>query len=424
MRSDVSRASGDEPAHPPRLSAGGVRLEATSAELTGIGDEFRAQRDGNRAGLDGIADDEDDARETRQQQEEEESDDDHGSNATTGEFTPRVAGLPPTHSFPPAERNPVLEKIVCLALPDTAPFEFGVVCEVFGIDRSAQGGPTFEFVVATPDPGPVRTSLGFPLVIEQDLSACADADLIAVPAHAIGFSDPRVTAVLRDAVARGAWVLSVCSGAFVLADAGILDGRRATTHWMHAANLAATYPLIDVDPDVLFVQDGRVITSAGTAAGIDACLHLVREELGAAAANVIARRMVVPPQRDGGQAQCIPFAVPESRDDSLAELADWMLEHLDEELSIERLSRRALMSTRTFARRFRAEFGATPAAWLNGQRIIRAQHLLEESDLALESVAQRVGFGTAAVMRHHFSRVLGTTPFDYRRTFGARERVS
>lgn len=328
------------------------------------------------------------------------------------------------HTFLPPWKGPaVLRRIVCLALPETAPFEFGTVCEVFGVDRSDQGGPSFAFAVATPDPGPVATSLGFPMIIEQDLSVCADADLIAVPAHAVRDVDPRVAQALRAAVDRGAWVLSVCSGAFVLAASGILDGRRATTHWMHAARLASEYPAVRVDPDVLFVQDGRVITSAGTAAGIDACLHLVREELGAAAANVIARRMVVPPQRDGGQAQFIPFAVPERRDDSLAETADWMLEHLDEDLPVERLARRALMSTRTFARRFRAEFGATPAAWLNGQRILRAQQLLEESDLGLEPVAQRVGFGTAAVMRHHFTRSVGTTPYEYRRTFGARGRA-
>jgi transcriptional regulator GlxA family with amidase domain len=317
----------------------------------------------------------------------------------------------------------VLKKVVTLVLPETAPFEFGVICEVFGIDRSDMGGPVFDFHVATADPGPVPTSLGFPIVVQEGLEVCADADLIAVPAHAIRGSDPRFLQVLRDAEARGAWVLSVCSGAFVLAEAGLLDGRRATTHWMHADRLAREYPRVEVDPDVLFVEDRRVITGAGTAAGIDAALHLVRREHGAAAANVIARRMVVPPQRDGGQSQFIQIVVPECRDESLAELADWMLEHLDEELGIDRLARKALMSTRTFARRFRAEFGTTPAAWLNRQRLIRAQHLLEESDLGLEPLAQQAGFGTAAVMRHHFLKVLGTTPHDYRRTFGAREPV-
>ncbi len=313
----------------------------------------------------------------------------------------------------------MLKKVVLLALPGTAPFEFGVICEVFGIDRSETGGPAFDFTIATADPGPVRTSLGFDMMIEAGLDVAADADLIAVPAHATGGTDERFLQVIRDAEQRGAWILSVCSGAFVLAQAGVLEGRRATTHWMHTDRLARQFPGTVVDPDVLFVEDRRVITSAGTAAGIDAALHLVRLEYGAAATNVIARRMVVPPQRDGGQAQYIPSPVPDRASDSLAAVCEWMLEHLDEDLTVERLARRALMSPRTFARRFRDDLGATPAAWLNRQRILRAQYLLETSDRALETVAQQTGFGTAAVMRHHFLRVLQTTPTNYRRAFGA-----
>jgi transcriptional regulator GlxA family with amidase domain len=314
----------------------------------------------------------------------------------------------------------MLEKVVVLAIPGTAPFEFGVICEVFGIDRSDTGGPCFDFSIATADPGPVRTSLGFDMIIENDLSVAADADLIAVPAHSVGPVDERYLDVVRAAEARGAWVLSVCSGAFVLAQAGILDGRRSTTHWMHTDRLAERYPLTDVDPDVLFVEDRHVVTSAGTAAGIDAALHIVRREHGAAATNVIARRMVVPPQRDGGQSQYIEAPMPERRSDSFALVTEWMLENLGEDLTIEQLARRALMSTRTFARKFRAELGTTPAAWLNRQRIHRAQQLLEETDDGLEQVAQQAGFGTASVMRHHFLKVLGTTPSTYRRAFGAR----
>ncbi|WBU37793.1 GlxA family transcriptional regulator [Homoserinibacter sp. YIM 151385] len=314
----------------------------------------------------------------------------------------------------------MLKKVVALVLPGTAPFEFGVVCEVFGVDRSESGGPRFDFHLATADPGPVETSLGFTMDIDQDLSVCADADLVAVPAHRIGGVDERYLQVLRDAEARGAWILSVCSGAFVLGEAGILDGRRATTHWMYTDRLADEYPRAAVDCDVLFVEDRKVITSAGTASGIDAALHLVRVEHGAAAANVVARRMVVPPQRDGGQAQYIASPVPERRADSLAEVVDWMLEHLDRDLSVDELARKALMSSRTFARRFRAELGTTPAAWLNRQRIVRAQGLLEGGDEGLEVVAQRSGFGSAAVMRHHFLKVLQTTPTAYRRTFGDR----
>lgn len=316
----------------------------------------------------------------------------------------------------------MLRKVVCLVLPGTAPFEFGVVCEVFGVDRSDTGGPEFDFAVATAEPGPVPMSLGFPILVENDLSIAADADLVAVPAHLVDADgvDERYLRVVRDAVARGAWVLSVCSGAFVLAEAGVLDGRRATTHWMHADRLARRYPRVEVDADVLFVQDGTVVTSAGTAAGIDAALHIVRTEHGAAATNVIARRMVVPPQRDGGQSQYIPTPVPERRADSFAEVTDWMLQNLDQDLTVDQLARKALMSSRTFARRFRADLGTTPAAWLNRQRILRAQQLLEQTDAGLEEVARLAGFGTAAVMRHHFLKVLQTTPTAYRRTFSCR----
>jgi len=315
----------------------------------------------------------------------------------------------------------VLRSVALVALPGLAPFEFGVVCEVFGIDRTAQGGPAFDLRIVTTDPGPVTTSLGFDMVVEGDLSGAEDADLLAIPALPRSPVDERVLDLLRRAHARGAWILSVCSGAFVLAQAGILDGRRATTHWMHTDELAERFPSVRVDPDVLFVQEGRIVTSAGTAAGIDACLHIVREEWGAAAANVVARRMVVPPQRHGGQAQYIRTPIPEARADSFAEVTEWMLDNLDQELAVETLARRALMSPRTFARRFRADLGTTPLAWLNRQRLLRAQQLLEETDLTLETIAGRVGFGTAAVMRHHFVRVLQTTPAAYRRTFACAE---
>ena len=314
----------------------------------------------------------------------------------------------------------MLRKVVLLAIPGVAPFEFGVVCEVFGIDRSDTGGPKFDFTIATADPGPVRTSLGYTMDISAGLEIAGDADLIAVPAHSIDTIDHRFLRILQEAEARGAWILSVCSGAFALAQAGILDGRRATTHWMHTARLAREYPRTTVDPDVLFVEDRRVVTSAGTAAGIDAALHIVREEFGAAATNVIARRMVIPPQRDGGQAQYIQSPVQDSCSDSLASVSEWMLDNLSEDLTIDLVARKALMSSRTFARRFRADMGTTPAAWLNRQRILRAQQLLELTDRGLETIAQETGFGTAAVMRHHFMKVLQITPTHYRRTFGER----
>lgn len=315
----------------------------------------------------------------------------------------------------------MLRKVALLAIPGLAPFEFGVICEVFGVDRSEMGGPSFELVIATSRPGPVRTSLGFEMIIEHDLETVADADLVAVPAHGVGPVDEPYLEVIRAAEARGAWVLSVCSGAFALAQAGILEGRRATTHWMHTDRLAEWYPGTTVDPDVLFVEDRKVVTSAGTAAGIDAALHIVRKEHGAAATNVVARRMVVPPQRDGGQSQYINSPVAECKSDSFAAVAEWMLQNLAEDLTIDQLARKALMSSRTFARRFRAEMGTTPAAWLNRQRIMRAQQLLEETDLGLETIAHQTGFGSAAVMRHHFVKVLQVSPLAYRRAFGARE---
>ena len=314
----------------------------------------------------------------------------------------------------------MLKNVVLLAIPGVAPFEFGVVCEVFGIDRGDTGGPSFDFTIVTADPGPVETSLGYDMMITNGLEAAAHADLIAVPAHRIEHIDERYLEVIRAAEARGAWVLSVCSGAFALAQAGILEGRRATTHWMHTDRLARRYPGTEVDPDVLFVEDRKVVTSAGTAAGIDAALHIVRKEHGAAATNVIARRMVVPPQRDGGQSQYIEQPVKAECADSFASVAEWMLENLSQDLTVDQLARRALMSSRTFARRFRADMGTTPAAWLNRQRLIRAQQLLEETDYGLEAIAQQTGFGTAAVMRHHFVKVLQTSPQAYRRAFGAR----
>jgi transcriptional regulator GlxA family with amidase domain len=313
----------------------------------------------------------------------------------------------------------MLNKVVLLAIPGFSPFEFGVICEVFGIDRTASGGPAFDFTIGTAVPGPVKTTL-LDVIVENDLSAASEADLIAVPAHGTGPVEEAYLEVIRDAEKRGAWILSVCTGAFALGYAGVLAGRRSTTHWMHTDQLARTFPETTVDPDVLFVEDRNVVTGAGTAAGIDAALHVVRKELGASAANVIARRMVVPPQRDGGQSQYIENPITECSIDSLARVTDWMLENLDQDLTVDQLARRALMSPRTFARRCRADTGTTPAAWLNRQRIIRAQQLLEQTSRPLEEVAAEAGFGAAAVMRHHFLKVLQTTPTAYRRAFGSR----
>src|SRR5690606_11204377 len=231
------------------------------------------------------------------------------------------------------------------------------------------------------------SSLGFTVNVDNDLSAAADADLIAVPAHGAGPVDQSFLDVIRAAEKRGAWILSVCTGAFVLGYAGVLAGRPPTTNCMSTDKLADNCPDHVGDPDVRFVEDRHVVAEAGTAAGIDAALHVVRKELGASAANVIARRMVVPPQRDGGQSQYIESPITECSNDSLARVTDWMLENLDQDLTVDQLARRALMSPRTFARRFRADTGTTPAAWLNRQRIIRAQQLLEQTSRPLEEVA-------------------------------------
>ena len=315
----------------------------------------------------------------------------------------------------------MLHKIAVVLMEDVAVFEFGVLAEVFGIDRTEDGVPPFDFRVCSIRPGePLRTSSHSQVIAPYGLEVIEDADLVAVPATTVRGEYPEeVLDALRAASARGAQLLTVCSGAFVLGAAGLLDGVRCTTHWRYAADFTARFPDAKLDPDVLFVDDVNIITSAGTAAGIDACLHLVRRELGTAVATSIARRMVVPPQRDGGQRQFVDLPVPETAGESLQPVLDWMMDNLTVEHTVPALARRAQMSDRTFARRFVAETGTTPHKWLTLQRVLHARTLLEETSLGIEEIATASGFGTAALLRHHFRRVVGVSPQDYRRTFHA-----
>ncbi len=313
----------------------------------------------------------------------------------------------------------MLTRVAVPVLDGVAPFELGVLCEVFGVDRSDEGLPTYEFHVCGPGGRPVRTSVGFTLTPDSDLGPLSTADLIGVPPEADETPIPTELAeALRRAVDRGAWVVSLCTGAFALGAAGLLDGRRCTTHWRHAERLAKEFPLADVECNSLWVEDGRVITSAGTAAAIDMCLHLVRTVHGSGVATKLARRMVVPPQRSGGQAQFIDVPVPRRPDAATLEpLLSWLMANLEAPTTVDDLAARVHMAPRTFARRFRAETGTTPHDWITEQRVLQARRLLEETDLGVDAVAVRVGFGDAATLRHHFTRRVGATPASYRSTF-------
>jgi transcriptional regulator GlxA family with amidase domain len=317
-------------------------------------------------------------------------------------------------------RRHTVATVICHGV---APFEMAVPCEVFGIDRSELGVPWYRHLICAAESPPIRSSQGFTIDTPYGLEEVVKADTVVVPAWGATQLDsdppPELLDALRTAHRRGARILSVCSGAFVLAAAGLLDGRRATTHWMHAEALAERYPSIEVDPDVLYVDEGDVMTSAGTAAGIDLCLHVVRLDFGAEIANAVARRMVVPPHREGGQAQFVeaPMTSGDPGSDRFAATLEYMLGHLDEALSVETMADRAAMSPRTFARRFRATTGTTPGQWLVRQRVLLAQRLLETTDDPVELIALRCGFGAAAGLRLHFRRVLDTSPLVYRRTF-------
>jgi transcriptional regulator GlxA family with amidase domain len=311
--------------------------------------------------------------------------------------------------------------VVALIGNGVSPFEFAVACEIFGIDRSQLGVPWYRFAVCSEDPSPVSTAVaGVSIAVEHGLATLRRADTIVVVPMSGSPEEPApaLHAALRSAHARGARILSLCTGAFTLAAAGLLDDRPATTHWRWADLLAERYPRVRVDPRVLYVDDGDILTSAGSAAGIDLCLHVVRKDFGAEVANAVARAIVVPPHREGGQAQYLSQPVRDVHASQLfAETLDWALGHLDEDLPVHVLAHRSAMSPRTFARRFREATGTTPHQWVLRQRVLFAQRLLEATDLPIDLVAGQSGLGSATNLRQQFQRVVGTAPSAYRRTF-------
>lgn len=309
-----------------------------------------------------------------------------------------------------------------------AAFELGVAHEVFGLDRSEYASPWYRFRVIGAFGQDIPVTGGdWTISTPYTLDDLAEAETVILPVWPDRGrpAPPHLLDAVRAVHERGGRLVSVCSGAFLLAQAGLLEGRRATTHWMYTNEFASLYPAVDVDRNVLFVDAGDgIYTSAGTAAGIDLCLHIVRLDHGAEVANKVARRMVVPPQRDGGQAQFVDAPVPElCDDDPIARTLDWAMAHLDAPMTVEELAGHAMLSPRSFARRFRAATGTTPMQWVLRQRVLLAQRLLETSTLSVDRVAEECGFGTATALRVHFRRTVGTTPMAYRRTFGADAQV-
>ncbi|WEB44183.1 helix-turn-helix domain-containing protein [Streptomyces yunnanensis] len=315
---------------------------------------------------------------------------------------------------------PAVHRVVALVRPPQSTFELGCAAEVFGIERRGVA-VRYVFGVCTEDPGPVATLAGYDMLVPDGLTALDRADTIVLPGWLPPGEppSPAVVRALRRAHDRGARVVSICSGAFALAHAGLLDGRRATTHWARAGELAARFPAVQVDPDVLYVDHGDVATSAGSGAGIDLCLHLVRADHGAGYAAQVARSMVMPPHREGGQLQFTAPPHPVQMDGSLAPLLEWTTARLDEPLTVEELAAHEGVSARTLARRFTDQLGASPGQWLLAQRITAARELLESTDLPLDAVARRVGLSSATNLRRRFLRALGTTPGAYRRAFRA-----
>ncbi|MGK5551751.1 GlxA family transcriptional regulator [Actinomadura kijaniata] len=309
--------------------------------------------------------------------------------------------------------------VAVLVRPGVMPLELGIVHQLFGSARTG-GEPLYEVVTCAPEPGDVRTDADFAVRVPRGPETLAAARTVVVPAAHGADETDRLDGPLRAALARvrpGTRIASICTGAFVLAAAGLLDGRRATTHWRSAELFRRLFPRVGLDPDVLYTDEGDVLTSAGEAAGIDLCLHMIRTDHGAAVANDVARRTVVPPHRDGGQAQYIPRPVAEPGSPSTSAARAWALRHLDRPISLRDLAERESVSVRTFTRRFRQEVGTSPARWLLRQRVERARQLLETTDLPVERIAADVGLGTAASLRRRMRETVGVSPRSYRRTF-------
>ncbi|RKR90406.1 AraC family transcriptional regulator with amidase-like domain [Micromonospora pisi] len=324
-------------------------------------------------------------------------------------------------------KNPAMSsrqhRIAVLALDHVVGLDLGTPSQIFGTARDAEGRRCYRVDACTPGGLPVRSTAGFQVLPDHGLELLEQADTIIVPGvHAgpaldEGVLAPEVHQALNTAYERGARIMSICTGAFVLAAAGLLDGRPATTHWAYAEQFRRRHPDVRLAPEVLFVDDGNLLTSAGVAAGIDLCLHVIRTDHGSAVANRSARRCVVPPWRDGGQAQYIERPVPRVSDASTATTRQWAQQRLHEPLTLRQLAGHASMSVRTFTRRFRAETGLSPARWLLQQRTDHARQLLETTDLPVDQVAQQSGFGTAAALRQQLHQHIGVSPTAYRRTF-------
>jgi AraC family transcriptional activator FtrA len=317
--------------------------------------------------------------------------------------------------------------VVALAYDRLCTFEFGCTVELFALDRPELNVVWYDFAVCAIEPGPIRAAGGITIDAPFDPALIARADTIVIPGWRDADEDPpeSLLALLRAAHARGARLCSICSGVFVLAAAGLLDGQRATTHWRYADKLARRYPAIEVLPDDLYVDSGQVITSAGSAAGLDMLLHLVRRDYGAHVGNLVAQRLIVAPHREGGQALFLPRPMAHDEKGRLTRLMDWVRTHPAEDHSVASMAERAAMSERTLLRQFQDATGFAPIEWLTRERIAIVKDLLETSELALARIAERAGFGSEESLRRHFRRLTATTPAAYRRQFSeAIEAVS